>query len=55
MSLVVVKASASAKVMGRTKSSKVVVHVASTVLEGQGNRCSTRKVRSEGLADQRQG
>ena len=54
ISSVGVKASASAEVAERVRSSETVVYVAYTVLEGQGNRCSMRSVRSEELAGQKQ-
>ena len=53
--MLIVKASASAEVVKRVRSFELVVYVACTVLEGQGNSYSTQNVRSEGLAGQRQG
>ena len=53
ISSVLVKASVLTEVVERMRSSKVAIHVSCTVLKGQGNRCSTRYVRSEGLAGQR--
>ena len=52
MSLKVGKASPSAEVMERVKSFVVVVRVACTAFRGEGNSCSTKNVRSEGLAGQ---
>ena len=47
MKTMAVKASASAEVVWRVTSSEAVVQAACTVLEGQGNCCSTRSVRLE--------
>ena len=45
---------ASAEVVERMRSSEAVARVASTALEGQGNHCSTRGVRSKEVAGQEQ-
>ena len=50
MAMKTVAVKASVEVVERVRGSKVVVQVTCTVLEGKGNRCSTRGVSSEDLA-----
>ena len=48
----VVVSNASAEMVEKVTNSEAMVQVACTVLNGQGNRCSTQSVRSKGLAGQ---